>query len=132
MGNADAPVCDSPLRLGQVEFSSIVAVGSDHGGLTSLPQSHLHNNKSVALAYLLSIPPLGVFGVHHFYLGRPEFGLLYLFTGGLALIGWFLDLFRMPLLVKEANERRLRRHTAVTEKSLLDAYILWMPFGLLG
>lgn len=42
-------------------------------------------------------------GFHHFYLNRPGFGVLYFFTFGLFGIGWLVDLFRIPSLVKEAN-----------------------------
>lgn len=35
---------------------------------------------------------LGVFGIHKFYEGKAGMGILYLFTGGLCGIGWFIDL----------------------------------------
>lgn len=35
---------------------------------------------------------LGEFGIHRFYVGKIGTGLLYLFTGGLGGIGWFIDL----------------------------------------
>lgn len=34
----------------------------------------------------------GFFGLHYFYVGRTWKGLLYCFTMGLFLIGWFHDL----------------------------------------
>ncbi len=34
---------------------------------------------------------LGYFGAHKFYEGKTGIGLLYLFTFGLAGIGWFID-----------------------------------------
>lgn len=34
----------------------------------------------------------GIFGVHRFYEGKIFTGLLWLFTGGLGLIGWIIDL----------------------------------------
>lgn len=34
---------------------------------------------------------LGVFGAHKFYEGKVGTGILYLFTGGLFCIGWFID-----------------------------------------
>ncbi len=34
----------------------------------------------------------GIVGGHHFLVGRMGMGLLYLFTGGLFGIGWFIDL----------------------------------------
>lgn len=38
---------------------------------------------------------LGIFGVHRFYQGKWITGLLYLFTGGLFLIGWLYDLLTL-------------------------------------
>lgn len=88
--------------------------------------------KSVLLAYLFAIPPFGFLGAHHFYLGRHEFGVLYFFTLGLGLCGWFWDLFRMPCIVHNVNEERYEMNPS-KKKTSLDAYLLWgTPFGLLG
>lgn len=38
---------------------------------------------------------LGLVGGHKFYLGKVGMGFLYLFTGGLFGIGWFIDLFTL-------------------------------------
>ena len=35
---------------------------------------------------------LGFFGAHKFYEGKAGMGILYIFTGGLFFIGWFIDL----------------------------------------
>ncbi|MBE6959326.1 MAG: TM2 domain-containing protein [Ruminococcaceae bacterium] len=45
-------------------------------------------NKWVAFCLCLF---LGYFGAHKFYEGKAGMGLLYLFTGGLFGIGWFID-----------------------------------------
>ena len=34
----------------------------------------------------------GVFGIHHFYVGKIKMGILYLLTGGLLGIGWVVDM----------------------------------------
>lgn len=47
--------------------------------------------KSRLTALLLCIPPLGIFGIHRFYLGRPFTAILYPFTGGLFIFGWLID-----------------------------------------
>ncbi|KAK3580131.1 hypothetical protein CHS0354_034072 [Potamilus streckersoni] len=60
------------------------------------------NRKYVDEAYVLWFP-LGVLGLHHFYLNRPVWGILYFFTFGLVGIGWLIDGFRIPCLVKDAN-----------------------------
>ena len=49
--------------------------------------------------------PLGILGLHHFYLERPAWGTLYFFTFGLFGIGWLIDLCRMPCLVNDTNKR---------------------------
>ncbi len=44
------------------------------------------------LASLLLCIFLGMFGVHRFYTGKVGTGILWLFTGGFAGIGWLVDL----------------------------------------
>ena len=63
--------------------------------------------KAIGIAYMLWLPPLGLLGVHRFYCGRVGTGLLWLLTAGLAGIGWLVDLFLIPGLVREANARLL-------------------------
>ena len=41
---------------------------------------------------------LGVIGVHKFYEGKIVWGLVYLFTGGLAGIGWIYDLVKILMI----------------------------------
>ena len=49
-------------------------------------------NKKVTLLMAIF---LGYFGGHYFYVGRIFMGLLYFFTHGLFLIGWFYDIYRI-------------------------------------
>lgn len=50
-----------------------------------------------AIAYLLWLLIfLGFGGIHRFYCGRWVTGLIWLFTGGLFLIGQIIDLFLIP------------------------------------
>lgn len=61
-------------------------------------------SKYNCVAYLLWLFT-GVFGGHHFYLGRDHQGLLWLTSfGGLFGIGWLRDFFKIPSYVKEENE----------------------------
>jgi TM2 domain-containing membrane protein YozV len=48
------------------------------------------SNRRVLIAFLLCFF-LGYLGVHRFYAGKIGTGLLWLFTGGLFGIGWFID-----------------------------------------
>lgn len=60
---------------------------------------------------------------------------MYTFTFGLCGVGWIIDAFRIPSLVKEYNlEMEVRRETdTLPQKRLCDAYILGAtPLGLLG
>ncbi len=64
--------------------------------------------KSTLTAYLLWFF-LGFLGIHKFYVGKTGMGILYLFTGGLFGIGWFIDLFTLAGQVNKYNaERQLR------------------------
>lgn len=49
---------------------------------------------------------LGIFGVHRFYMGKVFTGLLYLFTGGLFLIGWLYDLYTLNEQITQENTQR--------------------------
>ena len=55
------------------------------------------------VAYLLWFF-LGPVGVHKFFLGKIGMGILYLFTGGIFLIGWIIDLFTLPSQVRAYND----------------------------
>jgi len=58
--------------------------------------------RSTAVAYLLWLF-FGVLGVHRFYCGRIGTGILWFFTGGLLLVGWIIDVFLIPDMVRTAN-----------------------------
>jgi len=57
------------------------------------------------IAYMLAIPPFGLFGFHKFYLRRPFLGVLYFFTAGLFVVGWLYDLFTMGEQVATFNQK---------------------------
>lgn len=46
---------------------------------------------------------LGVFGVHRMYMGKWPTGLLYLFTGGLFLVGWLYDFLTLNTQITLVN-----------------------------
>ena len=54
------------------------------------------------LAWIL-LTFLGVFGIHRFYLGKIVTGIIYLFTGGLFLIGVIYDLWTLNEQIAEIN-----------------------------
>jgi TM2 domain-containing membrane protein YozV len=62
---------------------------------------------SVGIAYLLwLISGCGALGFHRFYLGKIPTGILWMCTGGLAMIGSVYDFLTLPRQVREANIRR--------------------------
>lgn len=58
--------------------------------------------KSKTLAYVLWFF-FGLLGIHRFYLGKVGTGILYLLTGGVFGIGWFIDLFTLSSQVDSYN-----------------------------
>jgi restriction system protein len=58
------------------------------------PQAPTVSRQSKWAAFFLCFF-LGYFGAHYFYVGKAGMGILYLFTGGLFGIGWFVDLIRI-------------------------------------
>ncbi|MGD9159946.1 MAG: TM2 domain-containing protein [Desulfobacteraceae bacterium] len=58
--------------------------------------------KKLWIAYLLWFF-FGFFGIHKFYLDKIFIGILYILTGGLFFIGWFVDLFTLPSQVDLYN-----------------------------
>lgn len=61
---------------------------------------------SVGIAYLLWLfSGFGMLGFHRFYLGKIPTGLLWMFTGGMGMIGAIYDFFTLPGQVREANIR---------------------------
>ena len=55
------------------------------------------------IGYILWL--VGFTGSHRFYYGYPVLGTLYLFTVGLLLIGWIVDLFLIPSMDRKADLR---------------------------
>ena len=80
---------------------------------------------SKAIGYLLWI--FGFTGAHRFYYGRPITGIIWFLTGGLFLIGWFIDLFLIPSM-----DRKIDQKFRIGQYDYNLAWILQTFFGLLG
>jgi len=60
--------------------------------------------KSAATAYLLwCLCFVGVTGIHRFYAGRWITGIIWILTGGIFMIGQFIDLILIPGMIRVAN-----------------------------
>jgi hypothetical protein len=51
--------------------------------------------------------PLGIFGAHHFYMGRKVVGWIQAVTFNAFLVGWVIDAFLMPYYVNRVEKDRL-------------------------
>ena len=61
------------------------------------------NTHSKTIGYLLWI--FGFTGAHRFYYGRTITGVIWFFTLGLFGIGWLVDLFLIPGMDRQADQR---------------------------
>lgn len=75
---------------------------------------------------VLGGPPGGLLGLHHFYLGRPAWGLAYMLSGGLLGVGFLADQCRMASLLERS------RQPGGFEKRIGEAWLLWFPMGVFG
>ena len=64
----------------------------------------MQEEKEVWGAYILWFFA-GFLGFHKFYLNKTGMGVLYIFTGGIFLIGLLIDLFTLPAQVRKCNEQ---------------------------
>lgn len=60
-----------------------------------------NDTHSVPVGYILWL--FGFTGSHRFYYGKPISGTIYFCTFGVFLIGWFIDLFLIPSMEREAD-----------------------------
>ena len=80
---------------------------------------------SKVIGYLLWI--FGFTGSHRFYYGRPVSGTIWFFTLGLLGIGWLIDLFLIPGMDRDADQR-----FALGRIDYSLAWVLLTYLGLLG
>jgi len=77
-------------------------------------------------ALILWLGPTGILGFHRMYLESWGTAVFFFFTGGNCGLGWILDVFRIPSLIRDVNSGSQRIHP-------IDAYVLWLPpLGILG
>lgn len=61
------------------------------------------SKKSVLIAYICWLFG-GIFGLHHFYLGRDRHAFVWWSTLGGFIVGWLGEIFTIPRYVRDANE----------------------------
>ncbi|GKT28596.1 hypothetical protein ADUPG1_000749, partial [Aduncisulcus paluster] len=72
------------------------------------------SEKSGLLALIFCIPPMGIFGLQHFYIGDICTGLIYLFTCGIFGFGWLFDLCTISDKVARKNAMNRTYHVPPT------------------
>ena len=77
---------------------------------------------SVLMGYLLWI--FGFIGAHRFYYGKPISGTIYFFTLGLFFVGWIIDLFLIPGMDRDADDRYVQGD--------VDYNVAWIFLTFLG
>jgi len=77
---------------------------------------------SLLIGYILWI--FGFTGSERFYYGKPISGTIYFFTFGLLGIGWFLDLFLIPSMARQADLRFV--------EGRIDYNLAWILLTFLG
>jgi len=75
-----------------------------------------------SVGYILWI--FGFTGSHRFYYGKPISGTIYFFTLGLLGIGWLIDLFLIPGMDEQADQRYTSGY--------LDYTVSWILLTFLG
>lgn len=85
-------------------------------------EQYSNESHTPAIGYILWI--FGFLGSHRFYYGRPISGTIYFFTLGLLFIGWFIDLFLIPGMNREATQK--------FKEGLIDYNIAWILLTFLG
>ncbi len=81
-----------------------------------------NNTHSVLLGYLLWL--FGFTGAHRFYYGKPVSGTIWFFTLGLLGIGWLIDVFLIPRMDEQADQR--------FNEGEVDYNLAWILLTFLG
>jgi TM2 domain-containing membrane protein YozV len=106
-------------KMGQIWNRKMFITHDDKAAMNNTPLPSTHNK---LVGYLLWI--FGFTGSHRFYFGKTKTGILWFFTGGLFLIGWFIDLFLIPSMDRDADRRFVQGR--------LDYTVAWVLLTFLG
>ena len=81
-----------------------------------------NDTHSKLIGYILWI--FGFMGAHRFYYGKPITGTIWFFTLGLCFVGWIIDLFLIPGMDRDAEEKY--------SEGSVDYTIGWILLTFLG
>ena len=76
------------------------------------------NTHSILMGYLLWI--FGFMGAHRFYYGKQISGVIWFCTLGLLFVGWIIDLFLIPSMEREAEQRDAKPSASVSHRSTIS------------
>jgi TM2 domain-containing membrane protein YozV len=82
----------------------------------------MNKTHSITIGYLLWI--FGFTGSHRFYFGKPVSGIIWFFTLGLLGIGWLIDLFLIPGMDRQADQKYTQ--------GPIDYSVAWILHTFLG
>jgi TM2 domain-containing membrane protein YozV len=82
----------------------------------------VRDTHSKTIGYILWI--FGFIGAHRFYYGKPITGTIWFFTLGLLGVGWIIDLFLIPSMDREADNR--------FQAGDIDYNLCWILLTFLG
>ena len=92
-GSAPAQAVATQPRPDQTNAQPTIIINNTNTNTNMNPQM-LGREKNKWVAFLLC-QFLGVVGAHKLYEGKIGMGILYIFTGGLFVIGWIIDLIAL-------------------------------------
>ena len=81
-----------------------------------------NNTHSKIIGYALWV--FGFTGAHRFYYGKPVSGTIWFFTFGLLGIGWIVDLFLIPGMDEDADQK--------FKEGQIDYNVSWLLLSFLG
>ena len=82
----------------------------------------MNNSHSKVVGYILWI--FGFMGAHRFYYGKPVTGVIWFCSLGVFFIGWLIDLFLIPAMDDEADQRFV--------EGKIDYSLAWILLTFLG
>ena len=98
----EQPVLPERLDFDEEQVANVI---NNFNNVMPTYQPVIMPKKNAAAVFWLDMF-FGFLGVHRFYLGHIGLGLVYLFTGGLFMVGAIVDLFIAWKITRKENVRR--------------------------